>query len=111
MTAPIEFFFDVVSPFGWFAALRFFQNESRAFGITERYATLASYEKKVFAFVTKGLMNKQVAGEMNLSEITPLALTPRPRGAIRLAALKPRSSCKTVGAESQELRLNRFPNW
>lgn len=35
-----------------------------------RYETLTAREKDVMARVTKGLMNKQVAGEMGLSEIT-----------------------------------------
>lgn len=35
-----------------------------------RYETLTAREKDVMVRVTKGLMNKQVAGEMGLSEIT-----------------------------------------
>lgn len=35
-----------------------------------RYETLTAREKDVMARVTRGLMNKQVAGEMGLSEIT-----------------------------------------
>lgn len=34
------------------------------------YKTLTSREKEVMFFVTKGLMNKQIAGKMGLSEIT-----------------------------------------
>jgi FixJ family two-component response regulator len=34
------------------------------------YDALSSREKEVMYFVTKGLMNKQIAGEMGLSEIT-----------------------------------------
>jgi len=35
-----------------------------------RYATLTPREREVMALVVAGLMNKQVAGELNLSEIT-----------------------------------------
>jgi FixJ family two-component response regulator len=35
-----------------------------------RYATLTTREKEVMALAAKGLMNKQIAGQMNLSEIT-----------------------------------------
>jgi FixJ family two-component response regulator len=34
------------------------------------YRSLTAREKEVMAFAVKGLMNKQIAGEMNLSEIT-----------------------------------------
>ena len=34
------------------------------------YASLTAREREVMAFVAAGLMNKQIAGEMNLSEIT-----------------------------------------
>jgi FixJ family two-component response regulator len=34
------------------------------------YGTLSPREKEVMFFVTKGLMNKQIAGELGLSEIT-----------------------------------------
>ncbi|CAH0238574.1 response regulator [Pseudomonas mediterranea] len=34
------------------------------------YQTLTAREKEVMAFAVKGLMNKQIAGQMNLSEIT-----------------------------------------
>ena len=35
-----------------------------------RFATLSSREQEVFSLVTTGLMNKQIAGELGLSEIT-----------------------------------------
>ncbi len=38
--------------------------------LTAHYESLTPREKEVMAFVTKGLMNKQIAGEMGLSEIT-----------------------------------------
>jgi FixJ family two-component response regulator len=34
------------------------------------YESLTAREREVMAFVAAGLMNKQIAGEMNLSEIT-----------------------------------------
>jgi FixJ family two-component response regulator len=46
------------------------QDESRSSRLIDQYATLTNREKEVFALVTKGLMNKQVAGELSLSEIT-----------------------------------------
>ncbi|CAM2196912.1 response regulator [Paraburkholderia sp. A1RI_3L] len=38
--------------------------------LRRRYATLSAREREVMAFVASGLMNKQIAAEMNLSEIT-----------------------------------------
>jgi FixJ family two-component response regulator len=38
--------------------------------LQERYATLTARERDVMQLVTQGLMNKQVAGELGLSEIT-----------------------------------------
>jgi FixJ family two-component response regulator len=35
-----------------------------------RFETLSPRERQVMTLVTSGLMNKQVAGELNLSEIT-----------------------------------------
>jgi FixJ family two-component response regulator len=46
------------------------QDESRSSRLIDRYATLTNREKEVFGLVTRGLMNKQVAGELRLSEIT-----------------------------------------
>ena len=39
-------------------------------GVRERYAGLSPREREVMTLVTRGLMNKQVAGELGLSEIT-----------------------------------------
>jgi FixJ family two-component response regulator len=47
-----------------------FRSETKVFGLAIRYASLTSREREVFALVTKGFMNKQVAGKLNLSEIT-----------------------------------------
>ncbi len=38
--------------------------------LTSLYASLTTREKEVMSYVTKGLMNKQIAGELGLSEIT-----------------------------------------
>jgi FixJ family two-component response regulator len=38
--------------------------------LTAHYQSLTAREKEVMAYVTKGLMNKQIAGELGLSEIT-----------------------------------------
>lgn len=38
--------------------------------LSAHYQSLTAREKEVMAFVTKGLMNKQIAGELGLSEIT-----------------------------------------
>jgi FixJ family two-component response regulator len=46
------------------------QSESATADIRTLYETLTSREREVMAFVTTGLMNKQVAAEMGLSEIT-----------------------------------------
>ena len=35
-----------------------------------RYESLTSREREVIALVTSGLMNKQIAGELGVSEIT-----------------------------------------
>lgn len=39
-------------------------------GLNARYGTLTSREREVLALVVSGLMNKQVAGKLGLSEIT-----------------------------------------
>lgn len=46
------------------------QREADLSDVASRYASLTSREKQVMALVVTGLMNKQVAGELNLSEIT-----------------------------------------
>jgi FixJ family two-component response regulator len=44
--------------------------ESKAAGIRDRFATLSAREQQVMTLVTAGMMNKQVAGDLGLSEIT-----------------------------------------
>ena len=39
-------------------------------GLRSRYETLTAREREVMGHVVRGLMNKQVAGELGLSEIT-----------------------------------------
>ena len=46
------------------------ETEKEASGVRQLYAALTPREKEVMGFVTKGLMNKQIAGELGLSEIT-----------------------------------------
>jgi FixJ family two-component response regulator len=45
-------------------------NETQAAAITDRYAALSPREREVMALVTTGKMNKQVAAELGLSEVT-----------------------------------------
>ena len=49
------------------AALR---HESAMCGLRDRYASLTPREREVMALVVSGLLNKQVAGELGISEIT-----------------------------------------
>jgi FixJ family two-component response regulator len=44
--------------------------ESARLGLQERFASLTPREREVMVLVTSGLMNKQVAGDVGLSEIT-----------------------------------------
>jgi FixJ family two-component response regulator len=44
--------------------------ETRAFAVTDRYATLSPREREVMALVTAGKMNKQIAADLGLSEVT-----------------------------------------
>ncbi len=44
--------------------------ESALLGLSVRFETLSAREREVMAHATAGLMNKQIAGELSLSEIT-----------------------------------------
>jgi FixJ family two-component response regulator len=46
------------------------ESEKAASGLHEKFDTLTQRERQVMALVTAGLMNKQVAGELGLAEIT-----------------------------------------
>jgi FixJ family two-component response regulator len=46
------------------------QGEKAVADVRARFASLTTREQEVMAFVTAGLMNKQIAGEMQLAEIT-----------------------------------------
>ena len=45
-------------------------SEIQAVAVADRYATLSPRERQVMALVTAGKMNKQVAAELGLSEVT-----------------------------------------
>ena len=45
-------------------------SEQQAVTIVDRYATLTPREREVMALVTAGKMNKQIASELGLSEVT-----------------------------------------
>lgn len=45
-------------------------SEIRRGAVQDRFASLSKREREVMALIVKGLMNKQVAGELNISEIT-----------------------------------------
>ncbi|MCC8954185.1 response regulator transcription factor [Bradyrhizobium sp. Pear77] len=45
-------------------------NENQAIAIVDRHATLSPREREVMALVTAGKMNKQIAAELGLSEVT-----------------------------------------
>jgi FixJ family two-component response regulator len=46
------------------------QTETQLVNLRARFETLTQREREVMSLVTRGLMNKQVAGELMLSEIT-----------------------------------------
>jgi FixJ family two-component response regulator len=46
------------------------EKEGQSMAIVDRYATLSQREREVMALVTAGRLNKQVAGELGLSEVT-----------------------------------------
>lgn len=45
-------------------------NDHQLLDLRRRYESLTAREKEVMTLVVQGLMNKQIAGELNLSEIT-----------------------------------------
>ncbi len=46
------------------------EGEVETMALRKRYSELSQREKQVMALVTTGLMNKQVAGKLSLSEVT-----------------------------------------
>jgi FixJ family two-component response regulator len=46
------------------------EEASAVYGVQLLYESLTRREREIFALVTSGLMNKQIAGELNVSEIT-----------------------------------------
>jgi FixJ family two-component response regulator len=45
-------------------------HETELLGLRDRYASLSRREREVMALVVRGLLNKQVGGELGISEIT-----------------------------------------
>jgi FixJ family two-component response regulator len=45
-------------------------NELKARGLRARHETLSAREREIFPLVTAGLLNKQIAAEVGLSEVT-----------------------------------------
>ena len=45
-------------------------SETQVVAVTDRYATLSPREREVMALVTAGKMNKQIAADLGLSEVT-----------------------------------------
>ncbi|MDA9521307.1 hypothetical protein XI06_13230 [Bradyrhizobium sp. CCBAU 11434] len=60
---------DAVAEAFEYDAIRLRRN-SRLSELTQSFATLTVREKEVFSLVARGLMNKQIAGELKLREIT-----------------------------------------
>ena len=46
------------------------ERDDRMHGLKTRFETLSDREREVLSLVTSGLLNKQMAGRMNLSEVT-----------------------------------------
>jgi FixJ family two-component response regulator len=46
------------------------ERESQSLEVVDRYATLSPREREVMALVTAGMLNKQVAAELGVSEVT-----------------------------------------
>jgi len=46
------------------------ERDNKLHDLKARYATLSERERQVLQFVTDGLLNKQIAGQMGLSEVT-----------------------------------------
>lgn len=75
----------------------------RSADIRARFATLSSREREVMGLVTRGLMNKQVAGELGLSEVTVKAYrgqVMRKMGVRSLAELVRRAETLGLGDNS-----------
>jgi hypothetical protein len=84
---------------------------------TERYARLTSRERQVFALVTAGLMNKQVAFDLGLSEIR-LQILRVPSDDTRRIRCRPKSQgppnfiswTSVYGCELQRFLKTRYQN-
>jgi len=46
------------------------ENDEKLRGLAAKFASLSERERQVLSLVTTGMLNKQMAGEMNLSEVT-----------------------------------------
>src|SRR4051794_2568168 len=63
------------------------RQESELNGMRERYGSLSRREREVMALVVSGLMNKQVGGELGISEITVKAHRGRMMGKMKARSL------------------------
>jgi FixJ family two-component response regulator len=82
----------------------------------ERYASLSRREREVMTLVASGLMNKQVAGELGISEITVKAHRGRvmrkmkARSLANLVIMADRLQLKPVSGSDYPPGTHRYPN-
>jgi FixJ family two-component response regulator len=82
--------------------------------LRERYALLTRRERQVMALVASGLMNKQVASELSISEVTVKmhrGSVKRKLGAKSAATLARMAVALGLDAGAQHLRLLQLQNW
>jgi FixJ family two-component response regulator len=85
-------------------------------GIRERYVSLSGREREVMALVVSGLMNKQVGGELGISEITVKAHRGRmvrkmkARSLPNLVIMAARLQAADVSSSQHPLGIGGWPN-